>query len=834
MSDTVLAGDVTIYYLDENRQKRLEWTGSAAGTRTVNELYSALQDWFDEPGQMDDGIPMSAQTPVEYTVGTIDTGDTEPWYLSYEMVQHLTGGAIRTSGWTRTVDVAAGVITVQVTGGGAIVAGDVGLDIAGATTGNGTLLEFIDDGTYDYLVIRPNSSAAADNFSTNTQNITCNGHVAVQAQANSSTGEQIWANLYSIGTIEAKTHVYVYQGAVADDADRVRVTSIIDTATDWWSDGHIDMLLYTKNFKMAPAAAYAVIDGGYATVYARKGTTLYDSFEVSTSTTSGGRNPIPLSTAPDLDNTTGYQSITFTAVAGTWAVGDDFSGDTSGARAIITKIDSPGATQTVHYVLLGGDVPLTTFQTAAEALTNVTTAGTGTKDGNAPAAQGPALDTWFTANTFPSITYAACTADINDDGIIECYGVTIDCNQNPLTEVYEWLKYVTRQGATITTNTDGIPGESYIGAEVYLAWSGAVTGTIAEGANVTQATTLATGVIISIDETNKKMLLRNARGTFATGYIVTDNDNSGTVTIDGAAVTFGPKKASPLGTFAGGTFFGARGVRLFDWLAANENSFQLTPVEGGTKERPTAIAIEVTNLAGTGEATATDDRVAVFRLTGLAGTINKTEYSSTGNEIVGDTTLTTDVAIAQDVPGKTVGGVLRIRDASDDYQGYRLRYDSWTSGTFTLSSREDMYASAGTSASNVYVGSGFPAVVKRGDLVLNTDILVSGVAYVTSTSGTMFTMSPSFVGQAAGDIISLNVVPINMATADDIYVPLIDTYAAAATASCSIVYDSQIYFRVVVRNSAAATKILPFTTDDTTAGTDRSIATIRSTDTIIT
>jgi len=42
MSDTILTGDFTIYYLNEDRQKRIEWTGSAIGTRTMNELYSEM------------------------------------------------------------------------------------------------------------------------------------------------------------------------------------------------------------------------------------------------------------------------------------------------------------------------------------------------------------------------------------------------------------------------------------------------------------------------------------------------------------------------------------------------------------------------------------------------------------------------------------------------------------------------------------------------------------------------------------------------------------------------------------------------------------------------
>jgi hypothetical protein len=57
MSDTILGGDFTVYYLSDNNRKQIKWTGSATGTRTANELYSALQDLFDELGQIDDGTP---------------------------------------------------------------------------------------------------------------------------------------------------------------------------------------------------------------------------------------------------------------------------------------------------------------------------------------------------------------------------------------------------------------------------------------------------------------------------------------------------------------------------------------------------------------------------------------------------------------------------------------------------------------------------------------------------------------------------------------------------------------------------------------------------------
>lgn len=832
MSDTILGGDFTIYYLDDNRRKQIEWTGGANPPRTVNALYSALQDFFDEQSQMDDGIPMSAQTPVEYTIGIIDSGDLDPWYISYKSMEHLKGGAIRTNGWTHVDTSAVGIIIVPVTSNN-IVAGDVGLDISGATTGAGTLLEVIEAGATDYLVIRPNTNGASDQFTTAAQTITCNAHTASQSGAVSNTGEQIWANLYSLGTIETDSHVYVYQGPVNTDAGRVRVVSITDSTKDWWTDGHIDMLLPIKDYK---TATLSVIDGGYGTVYARRGNTLYDSYEVAASTTSGGRNPIPLSCGPDLDNTTGYRSITLSGASGNWGQGDEIIGGTSGARGIITLVSGSNPTPTLHYYLLGGDVPTIDFSDT-ETVNNDDDTGTGTVNG-VPVNQGPALAAWFTSGVIPAIAYANTTYDIDNDSTAEYYGITIDCNSNPLDEVYEWLKYITRGGATGTSSTDGIPGEMYIGGEVYLKYTGSPSGAINEGDDVTQETSGATGVIISHDTVNKVILLRNTRGTFvthATTATLTDNDTTSTVEIDSAAVTFAPKKASPLGTFAGGTFFGARGVLISEWVTADENKFQLTTVDGETKARPTAITIEVTNLVGGAETSVLHDRVSVFRLTGAGGSINKTEFSAAGGEAIGDATIVVDAAIPQDVPGKTSGGVLRIRDASDNYQGYRVRYASWSSSTFTLANYA-FTATAGTGSTTIVKsGGGFNAAAKRGDIVVNNGNGHDGISYIISVdSDTQVTISPAITGQVSTDQIEFNAVPIAMNTADDVYVPLIDKYAAAATAEVSIQYSGTINFRVVVRNSSAATKILPFTTDDSTSGTSRSIATIRTTDTIIT
>lgn len=840
MADTILSGDITVNYFDDNRRKQLRWTGSGTGTRTMNEVYSAMATLLDEASTGDDATCMTAETPVEYTVGLIDANDSDPWYITYECVQHLTGGALKTAGWTRTEASVTGIVVVSVTSN-TIVTADIGFDITYATDNDsGTLLEVIEQGATDYLVIRPDSNAAGnsfDNTPTAGSTLTCNSNTATLAAA-STTGEQIWANLFNVTPIDADAHVYMYQGLV-DGASpaRARIFDINDITQDWWSSGSFDRCIYIRDFK---TAANPIIDLGNITVFSRKGNTLYDNFEVTTSTTSGGRNPIPLTATSDLNNTTGYGSITSTAVSvDTFSVGDEILGATSAGRAIITQIDNPGATATYHYYLI--DDPQINFQTAAESVTNEETGNTGefTKDGNAPASEGPALSTWFTNNTIPTAVHANTTSDIDDDGTAEGYGVLLDCDSNTLAEVYEWCKYVCRNGETGTTPTDGIEGEQYVGPTVFLEYSGSVTGAITEGNDVTQETSLATGIVVSHDTTLKQILLRDVRGTFATHATtetLTDNDSSGTVEVDTTAEAFNAVKAAPFGTLAGGRWFGARGVTLVNWVSGDENDFQQIDSQGTARQRPIAITLSISNLVGTAITDAAADYVVMHRLTGVAGAIDKTEHNVTSGVLAANT-IVVDTAIPADVPGKSTGGALNIRDVSDDNNHIRIRFASWASSTFTLAEFASFVSTATTNLTQItYATGGFNAAVERGDLVYNVTRGTGEFGYVeTVDSDTQLTLvAPGISTNVEGDSFAVNVNPIALSGTDDLFVSLIDEYPTGTSSSVSIVYDTTLDFRVKVANTRATVKIKRFVTDGQTTGGDVPTATIRNTDTIFT
>jgi hypothetical protein len=164
---------------------------SGSTVYTVNEMYSWLQDTFDELGQLDDNVPMSAQTPTQYTL---------------------------INGWA-----------------------------------------FDSDSDYEYL----KGGAVTD-----------------------TTNDDLWANIFTLGTIVAGAQIYVIQNG--------------GEITPWWSTGHIDVLIKVK-------ASGSEIDSGIITVFIRDLGATFDHFEIDL--TAGGRNAVPLATANDINNQTAEGTI---------------------------------------------------------------------------------------------------------------------------------------------------------------------------------------------------------------------------------------------------------------------------------------------------------------------------------------------------------------------------------------------------------------------------------------------------------------------------------------------------------------------------------------------
>jgi hypothetical protein len=828
-----------VYYGVENRQKRIEWV---SGTCTVRKLYSALQDLFDELTQMDDGVPMSAQTPTEFTIGIIDAGDSDPWFIDRTTVEYLYGGALSTASWTRDLpgDGTGNIGIVRIGyswTSNNFTSTDIGKTITNQTGGDsGTLLDYkTTTGSNGVAWIRPASSALANDWDSTSGNLLISGSTLDTAQTSAGvTGESLWSNIYTLGTIEAETHIYVYQNGSYLTAYKSADSS------DWWDENnepndneHIDVLINVKECDVEP-------DDGYVTVLARQYSKTYSYYIVDLQ--NGGRNPIPLQTGDDLDNETGYRQFTATGIGGTgdaelnagnyiyYDTGSD-TWDTTTKKGVITDVSTDDE---VTYYLIGE--PISDFANSDSLNEYDGTADTGdTATAGAPSDVGPAaLGTPPTALHGETATGlvgndggSGTDYDVDEDGTEENYSIVIDCNQNPLTDVYEWCKYITRRGMTTPdTATDGINGEYYIGSDYRLI--GSESGELTEGETVTGGTSGATGIVVYHNTEDNIVILRNSRGTF-TAETVTGGTSGQTITVassaNASAIT--PIAAAPFGTFAGGKFFCAPGVVLIDYQTSDLNNFQLVDDNGTVRVAPTKVNITVNN-------TRSDDRVAVFRLTASGGDIEKTYYTCVGGESATGTTLVVNQTIRTDEPGKTSGGVLRLVDDSADVE-YRIRFASWSTSTFTLASAT-LSPEVGTNTTTVVdTGAFTTALCKVGDLIYNST--QGAASYVTvRDSDDQVTISPAIASQTSTDSIYKNVLPIAPeATNDTVYVPFIDAYETTGTQgtpgseTVQIVYDTTVFTRVRARQAG---DILPFEQDSSIGSNGMTVSVIRTTDTI--
>lgn len=195
---------LTDWQYDEDTKKLRHATGTARVT--VNALYSALMDLADDEGFMDSPVPMSAQTPVEYTL---------------------------INGWTFNAD------------------SDLG-----------------------YLY---------------------GGSIVVEK---SGTDKDVWANFYTLGTIEPDAVMYLYQNGA------------LVASHPGYTQGHIDQLI-----KVVAGGTVISTDGiaRAVAVFCRNNASgnadLYDHFVAQASAT-GGRNPVPIATAPDVNDDGSGASVT--------------------------------------------------------------------------------------------------------------------------------------------------------------------------------------------------------------------------------------------------------------------------------------------------------------------------------------------------------------------------------------------------------------------------------------------------------------------------------------------------------------------------------------------
>lgn len=292
------------------------------------------------------------------------------------------------------------------------------------------------------------------------------GSIEDPSGSGTTTADSLWSNLYSIGSQEIGTQLYMTQ----DDTE----------VTPWWISGNIDILVLVKDtgvWTQSDDTSGTATDGG-VWVYAREFGDLFDHNFGDLS--GGGRNPIGINTSPDSSNKSGELYLTVGAAeAATFTVGSFVTGGTSGAVGKVAKLDTTNEYVYVNAVRGGTFIAETlTEYTDRELQTVDTGAGTSTAATDVVAGYSDITD-----------TFGIISRDLNNGAGSNNYDVEIDAAGRPMSEMYEWLKYLTRYGSTGATYTvNGDDGQEYRSAnegtykDVKVAPFGTLAGTTFYGA----------------------------------------------------------------------------------------------------------------------------------------------------------------------------------------------------------------------------------------------------------------------------------------------------------------------------------------------------------------
>ena len=382
-----------------------------------------------------------------------------------------------------------------------------------------------------------------------------------------ATADSLWSNLYSIGSQTDGTQLYLIQ----NDAE----------VTPWWISGNIDILVLVKNAGtpiQSDDTSGTPTNGGLW-IYAREFGDTYDHNFADIY--GGGRNPIGINTGPDSGNKSGELYATV-ADSTNFTVGQFAKDTTTGAVGKIAKV-------------VGNDIYLNAVRggviTAANTLAEYSERECNTASGTSSTIS----STTNVVAGYSDITdtFGSISRDLNNGAGSKNYDVEIDCAARPMTEVYEWLKYLTRYGstgATYTVNADD--GQEYRSC------------------------------------------------------------NEG---------TYSEVKVAPFGTLAGTTFYGARGVWVTNYSAAD---FVLIAADSSEQAPPNyqKVIANHTNLSGC--------QIFVAEISG--GAIVKNQY--TVNSVTSTTIVATAAININKVPQS---GTIRMADDTD------YAYTGYSGSTFT-------------------------------------------------------------------------------------------------------------------------------------------------------
>jgi len=285
-------------------------------------------------------------------------------------------------------------------------------------------------------------------------------------------------------------------------------------------------------------------------------------------------------------------------------------------------------------------------------------------------------------------------------------------------------------------------------------------------------------------------------------------------------------KVSPFGTFAGGKFFGARGVFLEGIATADVQNFSLIDANGTTQSPPNFQSVTVTGLLS-------GDSVGVYERVQSAGSYsyvdggggNDTITRGAGSFLDDGIVVGSNITVSGTASNNGTYEVLAVVAGTIDVATASLTTEGPVSSTLTGDNiNKDKYSGTATGNNS---GDGDFVVAETIDsdtpssgtiIIVNTngsEVYEDQLAY-TSYTGSTFTLSGTLPRTYDGDA--------------RVYVPFILTTTATTSENQQIIFSGSSFpIKTVVRRKG----ILPFEVDGTFGATGASVAAIRTADTIV-
>lgn len=848
---SILGGDFEILFDDEvvggtaiaGMRMIRRASGATATVYTSLALYSDVAANADAFQAMGFRNPMLPTTPNEFTLENY-------YFMPRSSTEWLKEGTFKAAWGLNGADPDSngnGVIRKPYTVVTNFVAGDIGRRVTDGTD-HGTLLDYEQEPSGQWVAwIRPEDSTpvTGDIFDSTMGTLEVTTDMGTGSNTVSAAG--IWGDtqytaFQAIGSVPTSTEVYVVQ-------DRTRISDWEGNFQWWTTDptvplGIISILLRTQTAGVLEAK-------GDVEVFARRYTSLYDNFRLNIA--AGGFAALPLASAADINNTTGYRTFTGSSGSGTFVAGEEISEAVSLAQGVVTAVGGTVMAPIIEYYLIG-DVTIDINSSGAQTVTGADSGATCTSAAPAANSGGP---TDATAGEGGTVTFAIgdTSADHDGNGTNEAYAGTVDAqgpgaNGVAVGKVYERIKYITSRGQTADIVTGmNQPGETYRGAETLYYYDNP-TGTMTDTDDLTAsagdwtARLMATHTTTTEQDVSQAFVVVTDQQTSVDGLVANDifiiDEGADQVQVDtggagGAIVSLASPKASPLGTFTGTQLFGAPAILFTGQADDDTQAYTLTDAVGQLRVSPNTVTFAVDN-------TVAGDRVYAARDTGVAGVIDKDQFGGlaapmAGYNQIGDFFLRVGTAISTDpeVPDAAWVRVIEntllqehhyVYDALDNTnEEFDLRTGSSYTGTTTTGTTDTVLNDTGQTfqTQNVEIGMlvHVASLSSTYEVTAITDEDTLAIALLYGAGGLA----------DLGETYTINACIQTYAATDDIHDLILDVEALGTTTSNTFIKTAMANFGVVV-NVRNGKNILPFTQNATVGDNGATVTTVRQPDTI--